>query len=244
MTHPATAPTGRDIPTMVALPGTLCSPAVFDALAQRLAGRVRLDPISWMTEDGPWTVPAVAERRAARLDPDRPVLVLGHSTGGAIALQLAVSHPERVAGLLLVGTGAHMRGHGDVDAIIDRVEREWGPELHDAVLRRSFATPPSAGFEHVLRDYAARVPRQAALDVLRSQRDLDLSSELGRLRMPAVVLHGTHDPTRTLDQARELASALPDGELRVVPAGHTPVHETPDQAAAAVLDLCARADGR
>jgi pimeloyl-ACP methyl ester carboxylesterase len=220
---------------MLAVPGTLCSPAVFDALSARLAGRVRLDAVDWMTAPGPWTVQAVAERLARRLE--APSVVLGHSTGGAIALQLAVCRPDLVAGLVLVGTGAHMRGHGDVDAIIGRVDRDWGPELRGAVLQRSFATPVADELGDALRDYAARIPREAVLEVLRSQRDIDLSGDLARLRMPAVVVHGTQDPTRTVDQARELAEALPDADLRVVEAGHTPMHETPDAVAAAVLDV-------
>lgn len=232
---------GEDAIAMPAVPGTLCSPAVFDGLSARLAGRVRLDPLDWMTGPGPWNVPAVADRLAGRLETGPPVVVLGHSTGGAIALQLAVTRPDLVTGLVLVGTGAHMRGHGDVEAIIDRVDRDWGPELHDAVLRRSFATPVADGLRDTLRAHAARVPREAVLEVLRSQRDLDLSGDLGRLRVPAVVVHGTQDPTRTVEQARELADALPEGELRVVEAGHSPVHETPDEVAEAVLDVYARA---
>ena len=53
----------------------------------------------------------------------------GHSTGGAIALQLAIRHPDVVAGLVLVDTGAHMRGHGDVDATLERIRTGWGEEL-------------------------------------------------------------------------------------------------------------------
>src|SRR5262249_60897529 len=37
------------------------------------------------------------------------VVIGGHSMGGAIAQQLALSYPERVAGLILIGTGARLR---------------------------------------------------------------------------------------------------------------------------------------
>ena len=46
-----------------------------------------------------------------------------------------------MAGLLLVDTGAHMKGHGDVGAILDRVRTGWGEELRAAVLDRSFHRP-------------------------------------------------------------------------------------------------------
>jgi pimeloyl-ACP methyl ester carboxylesterase len=91
---------------LVALPGTLCSPAVFEPLAAELAGAAAVHPVAWLTEPGPGDIPAVAARAAAFIEGRwaRPLLVCGHSAGGAIALRLAVSHPGTVAGLLLVDT--------------------------------------------------------------------------------------------------------------------------------------------
>ncbi|HEX3782269.1 MAG TPA: alpha/beta hydrolase [Pseudonocardiaceae bacterium] len=257
------------MPVLVAVPGTMCAPSVFRRLAERLtertgrpgepadrpgepaglsgesAGRsgdvVRLDAVSWMTEPGPWDIATIADRIALRHS--EPVLVLGHSTGGAIALQLAVSHPRLVAGLLVVDSGAHMHGHGDVDRILATVETGWGPKLHKAVLDRSFATPPGAADRAELLDYAAMVPRQAALDALRSQRELDLTPRLAELRCPVTVLHGVLDPTRTLEQARDLAAAIPGARLRYLDTGHTPVYEAPDLVATEVIALCDRIPG-
>src|SRR5437764_1017658 len=103
------------VSTRLAVPGPLCAPSVFDRLADRLDGEVTVQGVSWLTEPGPWDIPAVAERIVQRFP--EPGLVLGHSTGGAIALQLAIEHPERSQGLILVNTGAHTRGHADLDRI-------------------------------------------------------------------------------------------------------------------------------
>ncbi|HEX3790763.1 MAG TPA: alpha/beta hydrolase [Pseudonocardiaceae bacterium] len=228
-----------DLPVVVAIPGTLCAPAVFNRLSDRLAGQVVLDPVSWMTGSGPWDLPAVAERIAALVSDSYagPVAVLGHSTGGAIALQLTLEHPELVGALLLVDTGAHMHGHGDVDRIIHTIDTAWGPELHGAVLDRSFATPLDPADRAELLAYAAGVPQQAALDALHSQRELDLTPRLTELGCPVTVLHGRLDQTRTPAQARELADAIPGARLRLLDTGHTPVHEDPDAVAAELLLL-------
>jgi pimeloyl-ACP methyl ester carboxylesterase len=220
---------------VTAIPGTLCAPSVFGRLADHLSGQVEIDAVSWLTEPGPWDIPSVADRIGARLA--EPALVLGHSTGGAIALQLALNHPDRITGLVLVNTGAHMRGHGDVDRILATMAADWGPELHATVLDRSFATPLDPADRAELLAYAATVQAEAALEVLRSQRDLDLTPRLARLRCQVTVVHGVLDRARTVEQARELAAAIPGARLRLVDTGHTPVYEAPDLVAEEILAI-------
>jgi 3-oxoadipate enol-lactonase len=53
---------------LVALPGTMCTPAVFGPLTRELAGEVTVDPVSWLTEPGPWDIPSIAERVADHID--------------------------------------------------------------------------------------------------------------------------------------------------------------------------------
>jgi pimeloyl-ACP methyl ester carboxylesterase len=231
-------------PVVVALPGTMCSPAVFEPLARALAGELVIDPFSWLTQPGPWDIPAVAERVASHIDASwgRPVLVCGHSTGGAIALRLAISRPAAVLGLVLVDTGAHMRGHGDVGAILDRIRADWGDELRAAVLDRSFQAPLAPEVRAEYLEWAAALSPRAVYDVLASQRDLDLTSELAGLRQPAAVVHGRHDRARPPEQGQELAQSLPDATFWLAEAGHTPVYETPDVVAAALRDVLERAE--
>jgi pimeloyl-ACP methyl ester carboxylesterase len=221
----------------------MCTPAVFGPLARALAGEATVAPVSWLTEPGPWDIPSIAERVADHINDrwHRPVLVCGHSTGGAIALQLTIRHPDAVAGLVLVDTGAHMHGHGDVDAILERIRTDWGEQLRAAVMDRSFLEPLAPEVRKEFLAWAATVDQQAVYNVLASQRDLDLTSELRNVTQPAVVVHGQHDQARPPEQGRELAASLPDAEFRLVQnAGHTPVYETPEVVAGAVRDVLAR----
>jgi len=224
---------------MIALPGTMCAPAIFDPLAEVLRPEVHVDAFSWMTQPGPWDIPSVATNVAnhIRRSYDRPVLVAGHSTGGAIALQLTLDAPELVQGLVLVGTGAHMRGHGDVSAILERITHGWDERLWADVLDRSFRIAPSPQQRRDFIDWVRGVDKRAAYDVLASQRDLDLSAELANITIPSGVIIGRHDPTRTVAQAREFADHFVNATFTVLETGHTPVFEAPEEVADCIRGL-------
>ena len=60
----------------------------------------------------PWTIDANVAALAALLDGegDAPVLVVGHSFGGALAMHLAAVRPDRVAALLLLDPAVGLNG--------------------------------------------------------------------------------------------------------------------------------------
>ncbi|OBI86249.1 alpha/beta fold hydrolase [Mycobacterium sp. 1245805.9] len=58
----------------------------------------------------PWTIDANVSALAKLLEDAAPVLVVGHSFGGAVALRLAAAHPERVAALVLLDPAVGLDG--------------------------------------------------------------------------------------------------------------------------------------
>ena len=226
---------------VAAVPGTFCSPLIFDRLRPLIGAELRA--FSWMTDAPVWTVDAVAAWVAERIaaEHDGPVLLLGHSTGGAIALRLALTRPELVRGLMLVNTGPNMRRHGDVVDTIARMEREGTANVVPAILDRSFHIALAAEDRGRLLDYGLAASPQAALDILRSQHAADLEPELPALRMPVSVVHGRFDRVRTVAEAEAMAAAVPDGRLLIVDAGHSPMYEVPEAVAEALGELDRRA---
>jgi lipase len=78
--------------------------AEFSVVAPDLIGHGRS---SWAA---PWTLEANAEALAGLIQPGRPVVVVGHSFGAAVALTLAAAHPDLVARLVLLDPAVGLDG--------------------------------------------------------------------------------------------------------------------------------------
>jgi 3-oxoadipate enol-lactonase len=173
------------------------------------------------------------------------VILVGHSLGTPLAVLAALREmatgSSRIAGLVLSNSGANTRGHGDADRLIERMRAEWGPSFWDAFVARCFHRRPQGALLDAVRTYPARLNKEAVIEAIRSQQATDLLPVLGELSaVPVAVVHGEHDPARTLDHARELRQAIPGANLHVLDTGHTSCAEDPDAFAAIIRTV---ADG-
>ncbi|HEX2158964.1 MAG TPA: alpha/beta fold hydrolase [Actinomycetes bacterium] len=177
---------------------------------------------------------------------DRAALA-GNSLGGLVALQLALSHPERVVALCLVDSAGlgravnpaliaqRLPGVGELAIAMGR--RRPGAALRAlarAVLLfgRPWRTPRSWLVEQYR---AARQPGflEATVASLRAvlgplgQRQV-LVRQLGRLPMPTLIIWGTADWVIPLAHGRRAARRLPAGRLvQLSRCGHAPQVECP-----------------
>ncbi|MDI3317717.1 MAG: alpha/beta hydrolase [Bacillota bacterium] len=160
----------------------------------------------------------------------RPWLA-GHSMGGAIAQEAALAFPERLAGLVLVATGARLRV---APAFLEQMEAGSLPPL----LRAPSGEGPG-GAEGPGRAEEAD-PEEVALpvalaDFLACDR-FDRREAVGAIRLPTLVIHGEADPLTPPRYGEFLASRIPGARLERVPgAGHFVLLEAPEACAEAIL---------
>jgi 3-oxoadipate enol-lactonase len=187
------------------------------------------------------TADALAVMNAAGVDEAH---VYGISLGGVIALELALSAPERVRSLILGCTG-----------ILTRAKPRAPLELNDAMrlaTRQSLvdsttfgpACPPEArrrALEVLLHDVAEPEALVAQQDALRAY-----SCELEQaatLTVPTLVLHGTHDTVVDVQWGHELVATIPNSRLRLYEnVGHNYPAEVGDVANEDVLTFLAEVD--
>jgi pimeloyl-ACP methyl ester carboxylesterase len=174
--------------------------------------------------------------------------VLGHSMGGAIALRLAATWPEKVDRLILVGSAPP-------DRMVPRFVASpplpsllglgtalvlHQPRLREIVLRQGFYDPAFLSpemveeFRHIAR---IRGSTSAIASVLRDaarEEPIDLS----RLSQPVLLLWGRHDRWPGLRLARWLADQIPDARLKVIErARHMVLEERAEEANEAILSF-------
>ena len=221
----------------------------FAALLPLLSGRVRaitVDLRGHGDADKPsagYDLGALAADVVATLDAlEIPrAVVVGASSGGYVAQQVAVSAPERVAALVLAGAPRDLRGRppfaDELEQLSDPVDPGWV---------RTF----TAGFTDLDRlpswyvdlmvDDALRLPAAIWMATLRGLTTAPPPTDIGVIHAPTLVISGGRDALLGREQTADLVAAIPGAQWIEYPdTGHLVLEEQPAQLAADILDFLA-----
>jgi pimeloyl-ACP methyl ester carboxylesterase len=157
---------------------------------------------------------------------DRAVIA-GHSMGGRVALSLALEHPRRVAGLVLAGTSATPFGRASEQ--IERV-RALGleRELREFIEFESSPRTPETMKRDLLRE-ALKTPEHVRIQLWKAVSEFDVSTRLGEIRKPTLIIVGDLDRGTPIAAARHLHESIPGSRLVIVQnVAHFTMLERPD----------------
>ena len=177
-------------------------------------------------------------------------LLVGHSAGGALALQVALAAPERVVGLALVSPAVYQGGGApawtrpllstpQLNRLGPLFMRQLAGEPGDNFLRAAYFDPSAldpadeAAYRRALR---VEGWDRALWELVKASREPALVPFLPQITQPTLVLSGAADTIVPAEQSELLARALPRATYHGIAAcGHVAHEECASETIAALL---------
>jgi pimeloyl-ACP methyl ester carboxylesterase/DNA-binding CsgD family transcriptional regulator len=170
--------------------------------------------------------------------PVEPLTLLGISQGAATCIRYAVRHPERVARLILYGgyvRGAFLRGTPESQAayraMIDLARVAWGQD--NPTFRQVFTSRfiPGGTYEQLQwwnEMCRKSVAGEIVVKLFAARATLDISDDLGQVRVPTLIVHARDDQVVPIDEGRMLAANIAGAEfVELDSRNHILLHDEP-----------------
>ena len=193
----------------------------------------------------PYDFDGLADALATLLDAQglQKAVLVGHSLGGMVALQMWVRHPQRVAGLVLAASSPAF-GHGSGDFqqtfIAQRLAPiEAGRSMQDvaAGLIPTMVAPGYQGAGLALAQACmGSITPDAYKNALGALVRFEQRAALPCITVPTLCIAGEHDRTASPSVVQRMADKIPNSQYQCLPGvGHLLTFEQPDSFANALL---------
>jgi pimeloyl-ACP methyl ester carboxylesterase len=225
--------TGATPPTVVALPGWMRSASDFSAIVDGKDAVSIHFPGFGVTAEPPtvWGSEDYAEEVASAISSFGPVILVGHSFGGRVAVRLAAKYPQYVSGLVLTGVPLVRLTAAPTPALSFRIVRSLAKKglLPTSVLEKQRQKRGSADYlaaQGVMRDILVRVVGE------------NYDDDLARITAPVRMVWGENDTAAPADAGLAASQLISGARFRTVAgAGHLMEGALRDAVRAELLEL-------
>jgi pimeloyl-ACP methyl ester carboxylesterase len=160
-----------------------------------------------------------------KLFQSKPHVLVGHSMGGAIILELATNPRGAMKGIVLVATGAKL----GVAPLIFQMLEENPDAFFKSTEQIAFGTKtPQDVRERVIQAMRGCRPSVISKDFKACNR-FDIRDRLGELHIPTLIISGEEDQLTPLKYSEYLREKIASSRLVIIPkAGHVVMAERPE----------------
>lgn len=181
--------------------------------------------------DRPWTLNDYVDWLKKKIGEEKGVLI-GHSNGGRIALAFALKYPELVERLILIDSSGirHRGGLIELKRFLFKGLAKTGKKITTSPRARNALYKLARA-----NDYKDATPqmRETMVNLIST----DLTPELTRISVPALIIWGADDRTTPLSDGKLMAKLIPDSQLYIVKgARHSPQFTHPEEACARITN--------
>ena len=195
-----------------------------------------------------WSVAKAAESAVRVLDQAgiEQTVVCGLSMGGVVALELALSRPDRLSGLVLINTFAALRpaNLGEVIYFVRRGARTYlrsPADQAEKVAQRVFPHPTQGEWRKRLVESIRSSDPVIYRKSMMALAKFNVSRKLDRITMPTLVITGTEDSTIPPQVQTRMARKIPGAvQYLIHGAGHGVIVDHYEEVNALLLDFLAQ----
>ncbi|HET7203506.1 MAG TPA: alpha/beta hydrolase, partial [Steroidobacteraceae bacterium] len=162
-----------------------------------------------------------------------PVVLVGHCMGATVAQRFAIDYPERLLGLVLLGSRASWHDQPEVEelgAYVSRMQDPVDPAFVREFQQGTVARPVSPPFLDTVVQESLKLPARVWRAVfVQGVQGVDHTMLLGAIEAPTLVLCGDRD-TIAWSEQETLAARIRGAQRKTCPeAGHSMHWEDPAQ---------------
>lgn len=160
-----------------------------------------------------------------------PAYIVGHSMGGAIAMDLAMRYPALVKGIVLIGTGARLKVYPEILEGVLKDTEKTARMIIDTAFSPVF---PEKLKERVFAEYMKNDPK-TVFDDFTACDGFNVMGRLDSLSAPALVMCGKEDRFTPVKYSHYLTDTIPGAGLVLIEgAGHMVMIERPAEVNGAI----------
>jgi 3-oxoadipate enol-lactonase len=159
------------------------------------------------------------------------VTLIGGAIGGAIALKFAAAYPDRVLGVIAISPAAYMTPHPErlptAAPVAAAAPRTEDPDPLEIVYPKRLREQHPERFAHFLAIQNSS-DRASSVASARAIYTAGFSEVLPHIMCPTVIVATSLFKLHSVEEFRELAQAIPRGQLVILETGHFASAESPE----------------